>query len=83
MKMEWTKDEDGDFELQVDGEHFGIVCPHHLPSYALCVWDFGECQAMEDTVEKAKRHLEKAAKKQAFLDEQADQYDLANQEDET
>ncbi len=76
MNLTWTEDEDGDFQLEVDGEYFGLVCIHHLPEYVLCVWDFAQNQAVAGTVEEAKAILERAARKQAFLKEQADKFDL-------
>lgn len=83
-KMEWKTDADGDHQLDVDGEYFGMVCPHHLPDYALCVWDWGQNQWPEPTVEAAKRHLERVARLAAKVAEfEAEEWDRMIVEDET
>lgn len=62
MFFVWKVDPEGDFLLKVDGEYFGMVCPHHLPKYALVVRDWGEYQASFPTVEEARSHLEQVAR---------------------
>ena len=57
----WREEDDGDWELLVDGEHFGVVCPHR-PEYCLLVWDCGEKKNIAATLEEAKHVFERIAR---------------------
>ena len=41
MELHWVValEHDGEYELKVDGQHFGVVRPHH-DGYCKIVWDW-------------------------------------------
>ena len=57
--FEWTTEEDGDHQLAVDGEYFGLVCVHH--ARPLLVWGWGDHTARADSLDEAKRLMERHA----------------------
>lgn len=61
MEMHWVVDGDGESELQVDGQHFGIVCPHH-DGYCKVVWDWGQKINIAPTLADAQHMLERTAR---------------------
>ena len=63
MEMHWAVDleHDGDYELKVDGKHFGIVCPHRA-GYCKIVWDWGQKVNIAPTLAEAQRLLERTAR---------------------
>ena len=65
--MQWIEDHDGDYFLQVDDRHFGVVCPHHplSPSGSLTykiAWDWGLQIHWAWALEDAKAYLEARAR---------------------
>ena len=61
MEMHWVVDGDGDSELKVDGQHFGVVCPHH-DGYCKVAWDWGQKVNSAPTLAEAQRTLERTAR---------------------
>lgn len=61
--MYWVADleHDGDYELKVDGQHFGVVCPHH-DGYCKIVWDWGQKVNIASSLTDAQRLLERTAR---------------------
>ena len=58
MNFQWLTDDDGDHLLEVDGRHFGLVCPHHK-GHVHAVWDCGFRAFHFATLEEAKAALER------------------------
>ena len=56
----WREEDDGDWELLVDGNHFGVLCPHR-PTYVTLVWDWGLKTNYAYTIEDGKKLFEKIA----------------------
>ena len=66
-EFKWTEDEEGDHLLDVDGDYFGLVCPHHKGHVKLA-WEWGTKSATAATVEEGKRMLKREAIEAGAID---------------
>lgn len=69
MEIDWKLDEDGDWRLYVNGDYFGMVCPHEERfTCPIAVWD-GEQHHCADTVDEAKQILVNMAYQSVYENE--------------
>ena len=59
---EWLEENNGDWELRVDGEHFGVICAHRVQCWKV-VWGWGlKVNYSRTSLDHAKSLLERSAR---------------------